>query len=656
MAISAADLKKRQVTETPAAYGVVFAVIILISFVLELFVFNYKWICSAFDKPIQTQAHVSTTTFTDINETIKYIRVEPGTGKIAHITVTAKDEASANGVTAPEYIVLGDIERSQYIRLHFSGKIKELSLRSDTALHNVVLNVHVPLMFSWVRFILIALILMTLFVIRPGSSLYKYKTDLKKSAQRLIAAALILVQATALFGMIHWNTAAINWHKSYEHHRQYYALVDSIKHGHFYIGEDNGALSKMENPYDKSERDRIGVDAKWDHAFRDGRYYVYFGVVPVLLLYLPYNLVTGKELPNYIAEYILCLLTMIGIMLLLWEIIKKWFRNTPFVVYLILSVVYGAVSVFGYAVYKPDLYLVPGTAALMLGIFGLALWLSAEKDERLVNWRLAFGSACIALTAGCRPQLTITAFLGVMLFWDREFNRKLLFHKSSMKATVAVCLPFVIVAAGLMWYNAARFGSPFDFGANYNLTTNDMTHRGFVWGRTGLGLFSYLFQPIKIDAVFPFLSDFSVKTTYQGLTLTEMMIGGVFCLFPILVPGLYGTCSRSLFSDKRAYRMVCMAVLMTAVVAVMDAQMAGLLTRYFTDFVWLLMLASSITIFALLDRFKENNKPLLWLIIVLASVSVIMVFLRVFAHSEDSIADSNPMLYYNIERLVAFWM
>ena len=26
-----------------------------------------------------------------------------------------------------------------------------------------------------------------------------------------------------------------------------------------------------------------------------------------------------------------------------------------------------------------------------------------------------------------------------------------------------------------MAYNAARFGSPFDFGANYNLTSNDMT-------------------------------------------------------------------------------------------------------------------------------------------------------------------------------------
>lgn len=40
-------------------------------------------------------------------------------------------------------------------------------------------------------------------------------------------------------------------------------------------------------------------------------------------------------------------------------------------------------------------------------------------------------------------------------------------------------LPYIIVAAGVMYYNAARFGSPFDFGANYNLTFNDMTLRGF---------------------------------------------------------------------------------------------------------------------------------------------------------------------------------
>jgi len=52
----------------------------------------------------------------------------------------------------------------------------------------------------------------------------------------------------------------------------------------------------------------------------------------------------------------------------------------------------------------------------------------------------------------------------------------------------------VLVAAGLMWYNAARFGSPFDFGANYNLTGNDMTQRGFNAVRIGPAVFTSLFE------------------------------------------------------------------------------------------------------------------------------------------------------------------
>ena len=48
-----------------------------------------------------------------------------------------------------------------------------------------------------------------------------------------------------------------------------------------------------------------------------------------------------------------------------------------------------------------------------------------------------------------------------------------------------ICLlaPYFVVAAGLMWYNWARFGSPTDFGANYNLTVHDMPKRGLDAGR-----------------------------------------------------------------------------------------------------------------------------------------------------------------------------
>ena len=91
-----------------------------------------------------------------------------------------------------------------------------------------------------------------------------------------------------------------------------------------------------------------------------------------------------------------------------------------------------------------------------------------------------------------------------------------------------------------MWYNAARFGSPFDFGANYNLTTNDMTGRGFVAGRTGLGIFTYLLQPPMVNAVFPFIRDFTASTVYQGRTLMESSLGGAIGYFPFCLSEYMG--------------------------------------------------------------------------------------------------------------------
>ena len=210
-----------------------------------------------------------------------------------------------------------------------------------------------------------------------------------------------------------------------------------------------------------------------------------------------------------------------------------------------------------------------------------------------------------------------------------------------------------------MWYNYARFESPFDFGANYNLTSNDMTHRGFVPGRIGLGIFTYFFQPVKFDAVFPFIHDFACATSYQGLTLSEKLMGGAFMLYPLLAAGLYGMFSKHTFSgDKRAYQLVCASIIMALVVAVLDAQMAGLLTRYFTDYVWMMMIASSITIFAVYKKKSGdelNIRRTRAVVLALSYVTLAFALLSIPAHSENAIVNSNAYIYYKIQHLIAFW-
>lgn len=674
--------------ESLKKYCAVFAVILIIAILCELFVFNFKWISSIFDKEIILSANnieglnnIGGDTFEissnsvdveikNINEKIKYIYFNPSSKEdtISNITISAQDEANENYLLSPARTVLSFVETSKYIRLHYAGEIKALKINirdmsgKTIKVSDIKLNARVPLMFSWIRFIILQFILMMLFLLRPGSFVYKYKTDLKRPKQLMLVVLLIFVQSILFFNIMHWNSSALNWHYTIDHHQQYYKLVDSLKKGHFYISDDvPDNLKNMENPYDRNAKYTRNVLFKWDHAYYKGKYYCYFGAIPAVILYLPYNLITGNNLPNYMALFVFGILDIAGIMLLLWEVIKKWYRNTPFVLYLLLSTVFSAVAGIAYTAYKPDFYMVPYLSAIAFALWGLALWISAEKNETssLSSRRLAIGSLCIALTAGCRPQFLLTALLGVVFFWDYAFKKRELFSKKSMSQTIAVCLPFVIVGALIMWYNAARFGSPFDFGANYNLTTNDMTHRGFFAGRTGLGLFTYLFQPIKVNSIFPFIHDFRADTIYQGLTLTENLMGGVLMLYPILTIGIYGVFNKNLFADKRVYKIVYLTVIMSIILIVLDTQMGGLLTRYFNDFVWLLMLASAITIFTLYDKYFGNiqaEKVLTRLSVALSATTLVFAFLSIFAHTEYAISSSNPNLYYTIQHLIAFWM
>lgn len=109
-----------------------------------------------------------------------------------------------------------------------------------------------------------------------------------------------------------------------------------------------------------------------------------------------------------------------------------------------------------------------------------------------------------------------------------------LLTKDGRMQFACLIVPFVVVAAGLMAYNYARFGSFTDFGANYNLTMNDMTQRGMQFARIMPAFFAYFLQPPNVTGVFPFVQPVVFATTYLGQTIKEVTFGGVFATMPIL--------------------------------------------------------------------------------------------------------------------------
>lgn len=69
-------------------------------------------------------------------------------------------------------------------------------------------------------------------------------------------------------------------------------------------------------------------DALWDVAYYQGRYYVYFGIVPCLLFQLPFELLTGvPDLPPSLAMIVMAWLLILAVFGLVQQAAQRWFPS-----------------------------------------------------------------------------------------------------------------------------------------------------------------------------------------------------------------------------------------------------------------------------------------------------------------------------------------
>lgn len=353
-------------------------------------------------------------------------------------------------------------------------------------------------------------------------------------------------------------------------------------------------MEQIDNPYDRSQRqemvDETGEYYLWDCAYYEGSYYVYFGVLPALVFYLPFYLLTGATFPSGVAVMICCAAFTAGLAALLARIARTWFPTTRISTFVLVLVGAWASSALVYAFARAAVYELPMTMGMALAVW--SLWALAGAMERMGDPRAqmpwyAVASTLVALTFASRPQLGIVllAFIPALVVQAR---------RSRITPGIAVCVaaPLAVVAAGLMAYNAVRFGSPLDFGANYNLTTNDMRQRPRSILMELQGVFAYIFQPANISARFPYLLPSDAQTGYVGSMVTEPGFGGVFALAPFTLAGLI---AMALADRRRTWAGIAGGLVACAVVvAAFDTMGAGILGRYDLDFFFMFALAAAL--------------------------------------------------------------
>ena len=507
---------------------------------------------------------------------------------------------------------------SQYIPMQLRGesdKLKitvtpESSVKVDMRVSNIAINTPRPFDFNLGRVALVLAVVFLVCILLPGSSVYRIK--LKDSPEQMITTAAIAgIEIILVFLII--SSSSHYLELIAKHQGQYQQLAQSFLNGKLYLEEEVPQfLLEMENPYDYALRRAQGKTFYWDAALYNGHYYVYFGVVPCLLTYLPYYWLTGTALSNDIALFMFAILFIIGCFALIRQIIKRYIPHAriSYLAYIVISLLVingsGLLFMASYA----DMYSVPIMAALAFTVCGLSFWLSALNSKTCRAAELALGSLCMALVAGCRPNILLFSALAIPFFVGEvilAYKEKRIFKKESIINAIAFALPYVIVAAGMMWYNYSRFGSPFDFGSNYNLTTNDMTSRGFVWERMFPAAFSYLFQLPKMTSTFPFIRFADFDSTYMGVTIRESTYGGIFSYSPLLILLFLIPFIKDTLKKRRVYAPVLILTAIGIATPLLDAQFAGILQRYFADFSLMLYLAAVLILVAIIDRLKDEK-------------------------------------------------
>lgn len=596
--------------------------------------------------------------------------------------IKAHDEANELGVSAGYREIVHDVEQSTYMVMHLSGVTDwiELKMTLDAGrtlnVYGIEINPRIPFHFSFLRFFAVAFLFFMIYTLRPKSVVYQVKYNHRCKWQIAVTAVIVVIEIIISTRVVTMNPHFLypTWVQSNE----YYDLAKAFHKKQLYLDiEVPEFLLEMDNPYDRNLRtqkeDEAGSSYLWDYAYYDGKYYCYFGVAPVLMFYYPYYELFGTdgeggELDHYKVILFCAVMTIIAAFLIVRQLIRLWYPDTPFLLYIYLSVALSmGCEVFTYLIHA-DSYIVPTVCGLMFSVWGIYFWLSAKKNGmpgELTGWRLVLGSFCMALVAGCRPQMVIMSAVVFPAFWNDIRKGNLFKGKNRMKV-IGFCLPYVVVAAGLMYYNAARFGSPFDFGANYNLTTNDMTKRGFELGRIGLGIFTYLFQPMKITADFPFVQSCDFTARYLGTTIFERTFGGAFMTGVLLLPLLLLPWSSKYFRDrKQSYVFCLMSVIAAVIVVVADTEMAGILYRYFIDFSWMLYLAVVPVLlesYQYCDSYEDRFRMTLFRsFLVIAAVSglafqVCRIYVWHAGGAYSSLSYSNPVKFYEMAYRIAFWL
>lgn len=584
---------------------------------------------------------------------------------VLEMTVSVIDDGNKN---AFRIYVDGRLytDETAYFGLRPSGAVRTLRLQCTSGgtalLTDVTLNRRPPVTFSFVRVLLAYALLAFLWAIwhfRLWSIVYeagkpRHRLSLLGSLFLCLLTVCLLCGSAGLKDIPYTESSP----------NAYEQLFSSLLEGRvdLDLSFDASVLDSLENPYDYTERsDAVEAEGVsrfgpfWDRAYYEGKFYCYFGIAPVLVIFFPIYFLTGMA-PN--MTFVVLLLLLFGTITLLGALLEmlRYFRiRVP----LLLLLCIGFPALFFGALFPmiaccADMYYTAVAAGLTFLsatlYFGFAALNCSGRIKRRVFFALS--GVCLALTIASRPTVVLYAallippFLAVLAERGRRVAEKL-------TDAVSFLLPLALCVAPILWYNAIRFDSPFEFGATYQLTFSDIRYNRLSLSLLGETLMHYFLQAPYLSGLFPYLRPSTLALDTYGVYFYSVGSIGALC-FPLSWVGpAQGFVTRKQPVKKAVYLL---ALLLPFGVAFCDLCLGGVNIRYMTDVMLPLLLVGLLILLEAAGRVNEKHGNGTSFRFFCGALAVLLLtflvsFALIFANERNWIYEGAPMFFRLFERI-----
>ena len=283
--------------------------------------------------------------------------------------------------------IVNEVDRTKYFTCHMAGKVRDLKIEILNAqnckidIKGVTINQAVPYQISWWRLVTMLTVTLGIYFLLHAHICnipYEKENPIQQCILQFIWAGFAIC---LLLYTLNGN-ASFEFNKNgatYEN-----LLVDSLLQGKTELPvEPSEELKNMENPYDYTARKEEGISYLYDVAYYDGNYYLYFSVLPILTLFLPFKLLTGYYFPLALACLLYAMIGAAFTILFTKNIIKRFFPTISFKWTALASILMLFASFLLFNSAMSRIYELVSLMGYMLVMMGMTFLLKAWEKESI---------------------------------------------------------------------------------------------------------------------------------------------------------------------------------------------------------------------------------------------------------------------------------